>query len=90
MRFALLRKSHIPSMMEVDMCQDRGHDGALGEARHRVEHLAVRVEDTRFSPLLQESQEWSILSPQPQHLPQPPMINVVEGALDVRFYDKVV
>jgi hypothetical protein len=55
-----------------------------------VEPLAVCVSSTRFSPWLDASQAWSILSPHPEHLPQPLMINGVEVSCEVRFSHRAV
>ena len=55
-----------------------------------MEHLAVGISHTRFAPCADEPEEGAILYPQPEHLQQPFMINVVEEAFDVRFSHRVV
>ena len=78
-----------PEKKSLQLCKRSAHP-ALRGARHRMQHLAVRVQHTCVEPLLDQPPQCPVIDALRQHPNHPCMIDVVEEAFEVCFYHPVV
>ena len=73
--------------MQVDVGQHRGDNPSLWAAGYRVHYLPVDVQNAGFEPFPDKIEKGPVVDPQFQHPHQPVVVEVIEEAFDVGFYD---
>ena len=80
----------VQRIVQVDVGQYGRDDAPLWGTRYRVNHLAVRFQDSSLEPFTNQTKKRLVINSFFEHPDHPIVINIVEKSFDVRFNHPIV